>query len=86
MKWGLPYFSLFIYLLGWEVGEGRQCACHDADVDIRRQVVGIDSLLPPGGFLGLNSGDQAWQGVLVNLPAPSVGFFFLTQFALVGDQ
>lgn len=76
MKWGLPYFSLFIYLLGWEVGEGRQCACHDAGVDIRRQVIGIDSLLPPGGFLGLNSGDQAWQGVLVNLPAPSVGFFF----------
>lgn len=69
---GASIFSFpFIYLLGWEKGKGkREVAC----VDIRQQLAGLGSLLPPSGFWRLNSGDQAWQQVPVNLPAPSVVF------------
>lgn len=53
-------------------------------MDIRGQLAGLGSVLPPGGFWGLKSG--AWQQGLVNLPAPSAfrTFYFSAQILIYG--
>ena len=39
------------------------CACHDMRMQVRGQLAGISSLLPPYELWGLNSGCQAWEQV-----------------------
>lgn len=43
--------------------------CHSMNVEVREQLVDVDSLIPPCGFWGLNIGHQVWQ--LVSLPTES---------------
>lgn len=38
------------------------CTCHVTCVEVREQLVRVDSFLPPGRTQGLRSDHQAWQG------------------------
>lgn len=77
------FYYLFIYYFC--VCLWRRSTCiPQLHVEVRGQLVGVDSLLPPCRFQGLNSGSRVWgQALWSTKPACWAFRFLLISFCLV---